>query len=302
MSSPSQSATSSSDAGAPARPVAASDVRVARDPHSLTSADLILNHFSLEREQPIVQRVELAAAAGFAGIGMFVGQYAALEEEGFAPNGLRELLDGHGLCLAEIEVVPGLGADGSGGDRAGEVEAIGWRMADAFDCRYMQVIGPAEMSIADAGRAYAALADRAADHDLVLGLEFLPFTDIVTIHDARRIIEAADRPNAGMCVDIWHHTRSDPDLAAIAALPGAMITGIQMSDGTLTPQNPDYYTDCLTNRVAPGDGEFDVAGFVAAIRSTGTNVPWAMEVCSASGWADPVGHVARIAEGMRRYL
>lgn len=302
MSSPSQSATSSGDAGATSGVAVGRDVRVARNPHSLTNADLILNHFSLEREQPIVQRVELAAAAGFAGIGMFVGQYTALESDGFAPNGLRELLDEHGVCLAEIEVVPGLGADGSGNGRAGEVEAIGWRMADAFGCRYMQVIGPAEMPIADAGRAYAALADRAADHDLVLGLEFLPFTDIVTIHDALGIIEAADRPNAGMCVDIWHHTRGVPDIAAIATLPGEMITGIQMSDGTLIPQNSDYYTDCLTNRVAPGDGEFDVTGFVAAVRSTGTIAPWALEVCSAAGWADPVGHVARIADGMRRYL
>lgn len=297
MTSPSQSATTSGDTGS----TSVADAR-ARNPHELNNADLILNHFSLEREQPIVQRIELAAKAGFAGIGMFVGQYAALEADGFAPNGLRDLLDGHGVCLAEIEVVPGLGQDGSGNGAAAEVEAIGWRMADEFGCRYMQVIGPAALPIAEAGRAYAALADRAADHDLVLGLEFLPFTDIVTIHDALRIIEAADRPNAGMCVDIWHLTRGELDLAAVAGMPGEMITGIQMSDGTRVPENPDYYTDCLTNRVAPGDGEFDVAGFVAAVRSTGTTAPWALEVCSAAGWADPVGHVARIADGMRRFL
>ena len=273
-----------------------------RDPHELTSSDLVLNHFSLSRDQPIVQRVELAATAGFAAIGMFVGQYAALEGEGFAPGGLRDLLDEHGVCLAEIEVVPGLGAGGRGGEQAAEIEAVGWRMADEFRCRYMQVIGPSELPLADAGKAYAALADRAADHDLVLGLEFLPFTDIVTVHDARRIIEAADRPNAGMCVDIWHHNRGANDLAAIAALPGEMITGIQMSDGTRIPQDPDYYTDCLNNRVAPGDGEFDVAAFVAAVRSTGTTVPWALEVCSAEGWANPAAHVQRIADGMRAFL
>lgn len=274
----------------------------APDPHELDNDDLILSHFSLARDQEIHQRVELAAAAGFAGIGMFVGQYAVLESDGFAPRGLGELLDEHGLCLAEIEVVPGLGAGGAGSERAAEVEAIAWRMADTFGCRYLQVIGPAELPIAEAAQAYGALCDRGADHDLVLGLEFLPFTDIVTVHDARRIIEAADRPNGGMCVDIWHHTRGADDLAAIAELPGEMITGIQMSDGPLRPDNPDYYTDCLTNRVAPGAGEFDVTGFVAAVRGTGTTAPWALEVCSAAGWADPQAHVPRLAAGMRQYL
>ena len=84
-------------------------------------------------------------------------------------------------------------------------------------------------------RAFAALCDRAADHGLVVGLEFVPFTDIVSVHDARRIVEEADRPNGGVCVDIWHHERGARDLAGIAALPGELITGIQLNDGALTP-------------------------------------------------------------------
>jgi sugar phosphate isomerase/epimerase len=175
-------------------------------------------------------------------------------------------------------------------------------MADAFGCRYLQAIGPAAAGVDEAGRAFGALCDRAAEHGLVVGLEFLPFTDIVSVHDARAIVEAADRPNGGLCVDIWHHERGAADLAAVAALPGELVTGIQMSDGTRRPQDPDYLTDCLTNRVAPGDGEFDVAGFVEAIRHTGATVNWSMEVCSAVGWAHPAEHVARLADGMRRAL
>ena len=55
--------------------------------------DLVLSHFSLARDHPIVSRVELAASAGFAGIGLYVGQYRQLERDGFAPHGLRDLLD-----------------------------------------------------------------------------------------------------------------------------------------------------------------------------------------------------------------
>jgi sugar phosphate isomerase/epimerase len=259
--------------------------------------ELVLSHFSLARMHPIEDRVRLAAAAGFDGIGLYVGHYAQLEAEGFAPHGLRELLDTHSIRLREIEVITGLGVDAGASER----EAIAWRMADEFGCRYVQVIGPAGDDFATAGRAFGALCDRAGDHGLVVGLEFLPFTDIVSVHDARRIVEAADRPNGGICVDIWHHERGARDLAAIAALPGELITGIQLSDGARVPTNGEYYTDCLTNRCAPGDGEFDIAAFLAAVTATGTSAPWSLEVCSATGWADPEQHVQRIGAAIRRF-
>lgn len=258
--------------------------------------ELVLSHFSLPRAHPIRDRVRLAAAAGFDSIGLYVGDYARLEDQGFAPHGLRDLLAEYRIELREIEVITGLGID------AHQREAIAWRMADEFGCRYIQVIGPGGDDLAAAGRAYGMFCDRASDHGLVVGLEFLPFTDIYSVDDALRIVQAADRPNGGICVDIWHHQRGACDLAAIAALPGELITGIQLSDGTLVADNPDYYTDCLTNRVAPGDGQFDVVGFIAALVSTGTTAPWSLEVCSAAGWANPEQHVRHIGEAIRRFI
>jgi sugar phosphate isomerase/epimerase len=275
---------------------------VRRSAYQLGPEDLVLSHFSLAREHPIDDRVALAAANGFAGIGLWVGQYRQLEASGDAPGRLRDLLDEHQLVLAEIEVVRGLGRDGPGGDGAAAEEEVAWRMADAFGCRYLQAIGPADAPVDDAARAFGALCDRAADHGLAVGIEFLPFTDIVSVNDARAIAEAADRANGGICVDIWHHERGVDDLAAIAALPAELIQCVQMNDGPKVPDDPDYYTDCLSNRVPTGDGEFDVAGFIAALRAAGSTVNWSPEVCSTWGWAHPAEHVARIADGMRRAL
>ena len=258
--------------------------------------ELILSHFSLPRAYPIEDRVRLAAAAGFDGIGLYVGNYAQLEADGFAPHGLRELLAEHEILLREIEVIPALGVGMQ------EREATAWRMADEFQCRYVQVIGSGGDDLSVAARAFGSLCDRAADHGLVVGLEFVPFTDIVSVHDARRIVETADRANGGICVDIWHHERGARDLAGIAALPGELITGIQLNDGARVPIDADYYTDCLANRCAPGDGEFDVVGFLAAIAATGTTAPWSLEVCSAAGWAQPEEHVNHIATAMRSFI
>jgi sugar phosphate isomerase/epimerase len=150
---------------------------------------------------------------------------------------------------------------------------------------------------------FAALCDRAAAHGLVVGLEFLPFTNIATATDALAIVETADRPNGGVCVDIWHHVRGADDLAMIRALPGDRITGIQLSDGPILSTGGSYYEETLRTRVPPGEGEMDVAGFLAAVRATGTTVPIGLEVCNESAWdTDATGWVASCVEGLRRFL
>lgn len=184
-----------------------------RSPRELTGTDLVLSYFSLDRQHPMEDRVAAAAAAGFAGIGLYIGEYQRLQREGLAGAWLNDLLDRYGMVIAEIEVVRGWAQSGAAYESCLAMEATAWEMADRFGCRYLQAIGPYDGSIDEAGHAYGALCDRAADHGLVVGLEFLPFTNIVSAGDALRIVDVADRPNGGVCVDIWHHARGANDLA-----------------------------------------------------------------------------------------
>ena len=279
-----------------------------RSPRDLNSSDLVLSYFSLDRQHPMEHRVAAAASAGFAGIGMYIGEYQRLQREGLAGGWLDEILDRHRMCIAEIEVVRGWAQQGEAYDACLSMEASAWEMADRFGCRYLQAIGPYDGTIEDAGRAYGSLCDRAAEHGLVVGLEFLPFTNIITASDALRMVEVADRPNGGVCVDIWHHQRGANDLSMVQAIPAEKVTGVQMSDGTLLPKDPahqDYVQDCLRNRVPPGAGEFEELNFVRALIDLGVDVPWGMEVCNDSVWGRPeesVQHVQAVADGMRAVL
>lgn len=261
----------------------------------------VLSHFTLSPMYPFEDRVRLAAANGFGSIGLFVGQFLDLEKQGWSIDRMRDVLGEHGIGLSEIEVITGLGRDGQGGERAALWEEAAWRMADAFGCRYLQVIGPAGERDA-AARAFGALCDRAADHGLVVGLEFVPFTDIVSAGDSWRIVEDAGRANGGVCVDVWHVERGTRDLEELARIPGDLITGVQVNDGTIEPADPDYYTDCLAHRVAPGEGEMRVAEILSIVRASGTAVPWSVEAPSKVGWAAPAEHVARCADGLRRFM
>lgn len=272
------------------------------EPRDLGPEDLVLSHFSLGRNHPLDDRIHSAGAAGFAGIGLFAGQYRQLRDGGLSVGQLRDLLDESDVCLAEIEVLAGWGA-ASPPDAYWEFEAAVWELVDAFESRYVQAIGPHEGSIADAAVRFGQVCDRAAEHGAVVGLEFLPFTNIVDAADALTIVEAADRPNGGVCVDIWHHARGANDLDLIRAIPPALIAGIQMSDGPAQPELADYKDDCLRHRVPPGAGEFGAVEFVRTLIELGAEVPWSLEVCNDHVWGQPgADHVRRAADGMRRVL
>jgi sugar phosphate isomerase/epimerase len=279
--------------------------RSACDNFAMVASDsrLVLNYFSLGRTHPLDDRLAAAAAAGFDSIGLYVGEYQRLVDSDCLTRDLLEPLSEHGLWVSEIEVLRGWADVGLDDPAYAATEARVWEMADVLGCRYVQAIGPYSGSITDAGRRFAALCDRAADHGLVVGLEFLPFTNILTVDDARRIVEEAGRPNGGLCMDIWHFTRGASTAEMLAAVPGELVTGIQMNDGTLVPEHADYYEDCLWNRRAPGEGEFDVDFFVSTLVANGAAVPWGMEVCDRNTWGKPgLEHVQRIADGMRAAL
>lgn len=277
-----------------------------RSPRSLSADDLVLSHFSLERNHDLDDRIATAGAAGFAGIGLFAGQWMALSADGWSPTRLSEALDAASICLAEIEVLAHWGRSAPTDDQLA-FEAAVWDLVDGFESRYVQAIGSYDGSIHDAAHRFGALCDRAAEHGAVVGLEFLPFTNIVDARDALRIVEEADRPNGGVCVDIWHHVRGADDMALLEAIPGESITGVQVSDGPRRPPttggDPDYRDDCLRHRVPPGTGEFDVNGFVALMRAKGVDIPWGLEVCNDSAWGRPAhDHVHAIADGMRSII
>jgi sugar phosphate isomerase/epimerase len=281
----------------------AAPLRLARE---LAWPDLVWSHFSRPRFGQFDERVAAAAAAGFAGIGLYVHEYARLRtEEGRSTADIAAVLDRHGIVLADAEVARGWWAtEGAEHDACRQIETLAYEMADAFGVRYVQAIGSYECSFDQAVEGFAGLCDRAAEHGLLVGIEWLPYTNIANAAGAAAIVEAAGRSNGGYCVDIWHHTRGGDDLAALKALAAERVFAIQMNDGTLVPADPDdYKADCLANRMPPGEGEFDSIGFLRTLAEMGVTAPFSLEVCSTSLWNGPIDVAARAAaDGMRRVL
>ena len=96
-------------------------------------------------------------------------------------------------------------------------------MADAFGSHVVNVgdIGMPEdlAAMDDVIEGFAGLCDRAAEHGLLVALEFLPWSGIPDVATAWRIVDAAGRANGGLLVDTWHHLRGVADDDALRARP-----------------------------------------------------------------------------------
>lgn len=276
----------------------------AEQAHALGPSDLVLSTLTIPRAG-FEERVAAAAGAGFAGIGLHLASWKRLKKEGWTVPDLARVLDEHDQLLVEIEFLQRWAGTPEDGPAAEEDERLAFELADGLGGRHLQVGGPYHGSVDRAAEAFASLCDRAAERGLLVSLEYLPeMTNIGSVGEALAIVERADRPNGGVCVDSWHHTRGPDTLDVLAAIDGRRVTSVQLDDGPAERTEPDYMTDTSTNRMAPGEGGFDLVGIVGTLDRLGVTAPIGLEVISptlaASGPPDAVAR--RVGDGMRAVL
>jgi sugar phosphate isomerase/epimerase len=263
---------------------------------------------------PFDERVAAAAAGGFDGIGLSVGEYVRLRDGGYEVARMREALDRRGLRLAELTVVTGFSAPEALVGTAPtahlrytdrQTEARFFEMAEAFGARHLQAVGTFGTDVLedDAAERFAGLCDRAAEFGLLVALEFVPTTNVPDAGVASRVVAAAGRPNGGLCVDSWHHFRGRADDDLLRAVDPDRVVMIQLDDGPLAPQNPDFIADTVSNRLPPGEGEFDLTSFLRLLREMGVRAPISVEVLSDDLRARSAAEVAvLLGEATRRVI
>ncbi|HEY1741377.1 MAG TPA: sugar phosphate isomerase/epimerase, partial [Acidimicrobiia bacterium] len=254
--------------------------------------DLVLCAGTLPRDTPWNERLAAASSAGFTGLSVWARDYAAARRDGWSDADLRAQFADHGLAVAELDPAwwwtPGIAdvaveslvaVDTMDVFRYGEsamfaiADALGARSINAAD-----VLG-GSWSIDDAAETFAALCDRAAEHGLVVHLEFLPWSRVPDLATAWHVVRLADRANGGLMIDAWHWFRSatPSDVATLRAIPGGKVLGIQLDDAPAAPE-PNLMSATLHERLLPGDGAIDLVALLGALRAIEAVAPIGVEV------------------------
>ena len=245
---------------------------------------------------PLGEGVEAAAAAGFRGIGLLhIDLVVAEREHGLA--GIRSLLDDNGLVHLELELLTDWWADGPRRRRSDEVRRKLLEAAGALGAHHVRVAPDVSGEPWDHDRwvaEFAVLAEDARQAGTRVGLEFLPWSNIRTVHDGLRLVGDAGHDAGGLVIDVWHTERAGTPPAELAAVPLRHIVGVELSDAD-ADQVGTLFEDTANRRRLCGEGAFDLHGCIRALRTAGWAGPWGVEILSEAFRRLPVGEAVAAA-------
>ncbi len=280
---------------------------------ALGPGDLVLCSGTIPSETPFRLRLEAASSAGCRAISLWGRDYRAARDEGYRDVDLVAMIADHGVVVAELGPAwwwtPGADSFSIPGE-LDPVEVFRYDQAELF--RVAELVGARSLNAADVlgGRwslddgaaAFATLCDRAAEHGLIVHLEWLAWSRIPDLATAWEIVRSADRSNGGLNVYMWHCARTGTTVDELLAIPGDRVLAIQIDDGPAEPE-ADLVDATLHHRMVPGEGSFDLVGYLSALRTIGAVAPIGIEVFSDELHAlGPLEAARRAADATRSVL
>jgi 4-hydroxyphenylpyruvate dioxygenase len=227
------------------------------------------------------EKLEAAAAAHFDAVEIFESDL--LYYDG-SPSDLRRLASGLGLEIAlyqpfrDFEAAP-RDRRARNLDRAERKFDVMAELGVHLLLLCSNVAPDTILDDAAAVEDLGQLAELASRRGIRIGFEALAWgRHVKTWRHAWRIVEAVNNPSLGLIVDSFHTLALGDDPAGLAAVPGDRIFFVQIADA------PRLEMDVLSwsrhFRCFPGQGDFDVASFLAPIIASGYGGPISLEIFS----------------------
>lgn len=230
-------------------------------------------------------RVEALSRKGFRGMGLWHSDlYHVMETRSLAE--MKRILDDNGIVHLELEFLfDWFHPDGTEQKtKSDEEKAKLLAAAEALGARHLKVgdFFNQPISVEQSAEGFAALCADAANAGTNILFEVMPFAMVDNLADSVRMCELADADNGGLMIDTWHIIKMRSGYDELARVPKRFLLGVELNDGMVeTPEGMELTTETTQHRAFPGQGEFDMPGFMDAIAATGYDGPYGVEVINA---------------------
>ena len=214
-------------------------------------------------------RVIAAKEAGYEGIGLRAETYVDALNEGLYDEDILAILDKHGMKVTEVEYIVQWAEDNRSYEQKYK-EQICFHMCELFgvdsiNCGLME-----NYSVEHTAQKLRELCHRAGRY--TIGVEPMPYSGLPDVKKAWAVVQAAGCDNAKLLLDSWHYIRADQplDLSVLEGIPAEKIVSIQINDVQAHPYAKSILRDeSMHDRMLPGTGYGNTAGFVKLIRDKG---------------------------------
>ncbi len=253
---------------------------------------------------PLTESLKAARDAGFAHAEIWLTKLeTALKEQ--PPARLHATIKELGLTLAAAAYQGGLLLS-QGLQRREHFDHFQRRLSLCQEFRIpLLVIVPdqaEQVRAADLERAFVSLkqaAQLAASFDVKLALEFHGSSRWCgTLPTALQLVAACDEPNLGICLDLFHFYTGASKFEDLAQLDPRRLFHLQICDLAGVPR--ELATD--SDRILPGDGDFQVRILLDALRRGQWSGTVAVELMNPALWQMKAPQVAAAAWGSLKAL
>ena len=249
-------------------------------------------------DHDIRDRVGCAARAGYKGMGFWHADLKFLRETlGFKE--LKSLLDANGIRHIEVEWLNDWYFRDERRHASDLNRALLLDAAEALEAHHIKVADlandgtPLDQMIDE----FAQLCAEAADRGTTILFEMLPadFSCLPSLDAVLSLTRGAGAKNGGIMLDNLHMVRTGTTNEDIATkLKPDDVIGVELNDGALA-RPVDFLDSVINRRLLPGDGEFDIGGFMQAIWGLGYDGPIGVEVMNEYFRAWPLAAMADVS-------
>lgn len=227
-------------------------------------------------------RVKACAEAGYIGMGFHFSDYAHVRNTGVSDADMRSILREHGMEYIELEFLQDWFMEGSRQAASRQNEEVIYEAARGLGAQHFNVGGDFEgkdWSVDVLISEFRDLCRRAAQHDLRVALEIMPWTNIKTVENGLTVVNGADASNGGLLLDSWHVFRGSITYDEMRQIPANRVVAVQIDDAKREIEG-SLFEDTIYNRELCGEGDIDLNGYVATLADMGVNVPFGVEIIS----------------------
>ncbi|QDT44416.1 Inosose isomerase [Gimesia alba] len=250
------------------------------------------------RTTPLLDKIRIAAEAGYEGIELWFDEIEAFQAEGGTLEAVSTAIQKSGLAIptmimlrdwwsASPEVYPAVFNTC--------LERI--KLAAQLGAEYVIACPHREKPDYDLGaQRYRELLEAGIEAGAKPAVEFLGFVEAVTkIEDALQIVEKSGHPEATLVLDPFHVFRGGGTMETIAQLKPEQIAISHFNDAVDTiPREEQMDPD----RVMPGDGHLDLTRYCQLLKQIGYQSWLSLELFSEDLWKQEPLDVAK--QGLER--
>ena len=230
---------------------------------------ITISSWSLGDQCTFEERVRAAKEAGFEGIGLRAETYVDALAEGLHDEDILAILKKYDMKVTEVEYIVQWAENHRSYEQKYK-EQICFHMCELFGVQHINCGLMENYSVEHTAQKLKELCQRAGKW--VIGVEPMPYSGLPDVKKAWDVVKLSGCDNAKLILDTWHWVRANPsyDPSILADVPADKVVSIQINDVLARPYAAAILRDeSMHDRVAPGTGYGDTAGFVKMIKDKG---------------------------------